>query len=211
MTNPWLDIPLADYEGHMSLPTVAQADLLAETFAQTLRKYAPESVALPGCAGGNGLDRIDSHVTKRVVGIDINPEYVEAVRARFSGRIPGLELLVADLQSDGLRIEPVDVVFAALLLEYVEIDSVLGSIRRMLKPHAMLVTVLQLPGECCPDVTPSPFTSLQRLAPCLRLVLPEYLLARAAVQGFQPGESFRAATPFKAFHVQAFIAASRGE
>ena len=29
MTNPWLDLPLADYEGHMAHPDVAQAPLLA--------------------------------------------------------------------------------------------------------------------------------------------------------------------------------------
>ncbi len=32
MSNPWLDIPLAEYEGHMSLPTIDQADMLAAQF-----------------------------------------------------------------------------------------------------------------------------------------------------------------------------------
>ena len=30
MSNPWLSIPLEDYEGHMSLPAVGQAQMLAE-------------------------------------------------------------------------------------------------------------------------------------------------------------------------------------
>jgi hypothetical protein len=34
MSNPWLNIPLADYEGHMSLPAVGQAQMIAEQFAR---------------------------------------------------------------------------------------------------------------------------------------------------------------------------------
>jgi hypothetical protein len=30
MSNPWLSIPLDDYEGHMSLPAVGQARMIAE-------------------------------------------------------------------------------------------------------------------------------------------------------------------------------------
>lgn len=33
MKNPWLDIPLDDYEGHMTLPQVAQAQMLAQLAA----------------------------------------------------------------------------------------------------------------------------------------------------------------------------------
>jgi hypothetical protein len=36
MKNPWLDIPLADDEGHMALPYVAQAELLSDIIADAL-------------------------------------------------------------------------------------------------------------------------------------------------------------------------------
>ncbi len=98
MKNPWLEIPLADYEGHMALPEVAQATLLADVFEKALRKHAPASVSILGCAGGNGFDRIDPQVTTRVVGIDINPAYIAIARDRFQRRLLGLELIVADLQ-----------------------------------------------------------------------------------------------------------------
>ena len=58
MKNPWLDIPLADYEAHMALPSVGQAALLGDLFAATVEAHRPESVALIGCAGGNGFERI---------------------------------------------------------------------------------------------------------------------------------------------------------
>jgi len=76
MRNPWLDIPLADYEDHMALAEVAQAQLLAGFFGEALREYSPQSVAVIGCAGGNGFEKIDPGITKRVAGIDINPDYI---------------------------------------------------------------------------------------------------------------------------------------
>jgi hypothetical protein len=67
MRSPWLDIALADYEGHMGLPEVAQAELLADVFGALLVEHAPRSVAILGCAGGNGFGRISPAVTDRVV------------------------------------------------------------------------------------------------------------------------------------------------
>ena len=72
MKNPWLDIPLADYEAHMALPHVDQASLLSDVFADALSKYSPRAAAILGCAGGNGLDRVDVKQTERVVCVDIN-------------------------------------------------------------------------------------------------------------------------------------------
>ena len=39
MRNPWKDIPLADYEGHMV--QVAQAQLLTDVFGEVLEEYSP--------------------------------------------------------------------------------------------------------------------------------------------------------------------------
>src|SRR5215471_2772409 len=65
MSSPWMKIPLADYEGHMSLPQVAQAALLADLFSLVLERYLPVSVAVLGCAGGKSFDRINPAVTRR--------------------------------------------------------------------------------------------------------------------------------------------------
>ncbi len=206
MKNPWLEIPLADYEGHMALPEVAQAELLADIFERMLRERAPASVAILGCAGGNGLDRIDPAVIKRISGIDINPDYIAAARERFQRQLPGLELITADLQTDDLQVEPVDLVFAALLFEYVDVGAVLPTIRRLLKPGGWLTTVLQLPHAEVPNVTPSPFLSMQSLAFCLRLVSPEGLREQAAAHGLVEVASERVASlGGKTFQVQTFV------
>jgi hypothetical protein len=80
--NPWLSILLADYEGHMALPAVGQAHMIAEQFDRALRRWAPARIAVIGCAGGNGLDRIEPSTVERVVAVDLNPEYIECARAR---------------------------------------------------------------------------------------------------------------------------------
>lgn len=205
MRNPWTEIPLADYEGHMA--QVTQAQLLAEIFGSVLTDHSPRSIAVIGCAGGNGFEKIDPQTTPRVVGIDINPDYIAQVRTRFRRHIPKLELYVADIQTDKSVRTPVDVVFAALLFEYVDVAAALNTMRSMLHPGGMLVAVVQLPSPQAAAVTPSSFSSLQALAPCLRLVSPAMLAEVAESKGFESAES-RVVDSLrgKQFHVHAFRA-----
>jgi hypothetical protein len=44
--SPWLNIPLNDYEGHMALPGVAQAGVIAELFGNAIMRWAPLSIAI---------------------------------------------------------------------------------------------------------------------------------------------------------------------
>jgi pimeloyl-ACP methyl ester carboxylesterase len=57
----------------MALPSIGQAEMLAAQFALLIKRLRPASVAIVGCAGGNGLNRIDPGQLERVVAIDINP------------------------------------------------------------------------------------------------------------------------------------------
>jgi hypothetical protein len=186
MRSPWLDVPLADYEGHMSWPGVAQADMLATQFAQLLVKWAPASAAVIGCAGGNGFDRLDAGVTRRVVGIDINPQYVQELAYRYAATVPGLELYVRDIQEPIERIEPVDLIYAALVLEYVAPGPVLRNFKVLCRPQGVLATVLQLPSQQGEAIADSPFSSLKGLARAMQLVSPEALAACAAEAGLAP-------------------------
>ena len=43
MRNPWLDIPLGDYEAHMALPAIGQSQLIADQLDILVRRYAPSS------------------------------------------------------------------------------------------------------------------------------------------------------------------------
>ncbi len=122
MANPWLGIPLADYEGHMNSADVQQLGALAELFGIALGLVKPTSAAILGVAGGNGLERIDRNITKRIVGLDINPHYLDEVRQRFDG----IELHCIDLSVERVALDQVQLVHAALVFEHAGVEHVLG-------------------------------------------------------------------------------------
>ncbi|HEY1217163.1 MAG TPA: hypothetical protein VGE93_26340, partial [Bryobacteraceae bacterium] len=74
MSNPWLEIPLADYEAHMALPSIGQSRLIADQLEALVRSFRPHSIGIIGCAGGNGLERLAGTSVSRMVGVDLNPE-----------------------------------------------------------------------------------------------------------------------------------------
>jgi hypothetical protein len=189
MSNPWLDIPLADYEGHMSLPEVGQTQLLADVFDGVIKRRRPANIALLGCAGGNGLERLAAGTMDCLVGVDVNPDYIEHARRRHAQRLPNIELLCADVQSPSLRYGPVDFSYAALLFEYVDVAAALDTFKRNSRLNARLTTVVQLAHSALSPVSASPYRSLDRLAPIMRLVVPEDLRSAAARAGFAYDDS----------------------
>jgi len=184
MQNPWLEIPLQDYEGHMSLPSIDQAAMLADEFEFLIKHHRPPSVAIVGCAGGNGLERIEAGRLERVVGVDINPQYIERSRERYGGRLPNLELHCADVESSALQFEPVSLIYAALLFEYVDLPPALQTLKRCCRPNGVLATLLQLSHQDQLALSRSPYTSLSGLEPAMRLLAPHDLCREAAAAGF---------------------------
>lgn len=189
MRNPWLDIPLADYEAHMALPTVGQSLLIANELDILVRIRSPDSVAIIGCAGGNGFDRVARTGVSRLIGVDLNPEYIKQARARYQGRIPGLELYVADIQASASLFDPVDLIYAALVMEYVDPARTMNILACHCKPNGVLAVLSQLPHETMGHVSPSPYTSLQLLAPGMRLISRQELQRHAVHAGFAPEQS----------------------
>jgi ubiquinone/menaquinone biosynthesis C-methylase UbiE len=196
VSSPWLDIPLEDYEAHMSLASVGQAQLIAQHLEQLVRESEPASVAVIGCAGGNGFECLVEAGVSRVVGVDINARYVEKVRERYAGVLPGLELFVADIQSGGAIFAPVDLIYVALVLEYVDVRAAMGTLGRHCRPSGVLATLTQLPHESLGHVSDSPYVSLKKLGPVMGLVGSDVLVDEAARGGLAlQGEPRIVATP----------------
>jgi SAM-dependent methyltransferase len=141
MDNPWLGIPAGDYEKHMA--RIGQLQILNRLLKSSLAKYRPQIFALPGCSTGNGLEHVDNNVTRRVLAIDINPEYLERAKSKFLKKIPGLELIQADIQNYDWCIECIDLIFAGLLLEYVNPEIVLPKMVKALSPNGLIALVIQ--------------------------------------------------------------------
>lgn len=173
MANPWLSIPASEYDEHLAHPAVRQRAFLDRIFSNALSDYEPRSVALLGCATGGGLEHVDPDHTVRVTAVDVNPEYLEVTRSRFSEQLPQLELIQADLESCELDAAAYDLVHCALVLEYVDPEIVLKKAVRWLCPRGVLMVVLQLPSQEVAAVTPTGCDSLKLLAPIMTLHEPE--------------------------------------
>jgi hypothetical protein len=183
MSNPWLNIPLADYEGHMKSAEVQQLDALAELFAEALASCRPVSLAVLGIAGGNGLDRVNSSTTKRVVGLDVNPLYLDETRRRYADKLH-LELSCVDLANLVVNMEPVQLVHAALVFEHAGVDLCLENALSLVAPGGTLSAVLQWPSESAPGVGASQFPAMQKLKSRFSAVDPAWFQETVARRGF---------------------------
>jgi hypothetical protein len=204
MSNPWLNVPLADYEGHMKSAEVRQLGALSDLFAQVLALCRPATVAVLGIAGGNGLEHIDGRITRRVVGLDVNPVYLGAVRERYS-MVGGLELYCVDLARQLVDLEPVQLVHAALVFEHAGVGHCLENAVALVAPRGALSAVLQLPSEIEQDVATTQFSSVQNLKSHFSLINPTWL--REALEGRQfrlEDETRRSLPAGKAFWMGVF-------
>lgn len=83
--------------------------MLSDLLAKTIGQFSPSSVAILGCAGGNGFDRIPETI-QRIVGIDINPAYIDETYRRYQNRFTNLELIAGDIQQPEINFAPVDLI-----------------------------------------------------------------------------------------------------
>lgn len=180
--NPWLNIPAEDYEGHMNSPEVDQLSFLSAAFEQSLENHDCDTVALLGCATGNGLEHVKSGATHRVTAVDINPEYLEVLRRRHGDRVVGLEVVHADLENCELDRQAYSLIFAGLVFEYVEPSALLRRISGWLGANGVLIAVLQLPAPGS-SVTKTPYTSLESLNSIIELIDPKQFRKIAAAVG----------------------------
>jgi SAM-dependent methyltransferase len=206
MNNPWLDIPEADYVGHMSSPAVGQRPVLSRLLGETLQSVRPHALLVLGCSTGNGLEHINPAVTSRVVVVDVNPEYLRRLRERFPNPMFTLDVRCGDLTDIELEREAYDMVHAALLFEYLEWPLLLPRVAVCLRPGAVFNVVLQVPSTSSPAVTPTPFTSLRKLESAFRFVEPTALVDAARGEGLNLTARHAEALPAgKSFEVLRFM------
>jgi hypothetical protein len=183
MDQPWLQVTLRDYEGHMGAAGVDQLAPLGDLFAEALAFCRPRSVAIVGIAGGNGLHHIDPRTVARVVGIDINPDYLRTVRSRFPD-LKQLELHLSDMFKDRPRFEPVDMVHVALLFEHTGLSVCLENCISLVSPGGHFVCVLQLLSAAQSAAQSTAFPSIQRLKDHFALIDPASLSSTVQRNGF---------------------------
>ena len=187
--NPWLSIPASDYEAHMGENGANQLPLLSKAFKDLLDEFRPESVAVLGCATGNGFEHVEADVTGLLVGIDINPEYLDVARSRFEAKIPNLQLFCSDVSKIVLEPRTIDLVSCGLFFEHVDPELVIAKVLRWLKPGGVFGTVVQLSSATGRSVADTGIESVKALESSARLIDPQLLRDLAEKAGFHQLET----------------------
>jgi SAM-dependent methyltransferase len=155
-SNPWLTVGIEEYEGHMATPEVGQAALLADEFRFAFERFRPQSLALIGCAGGNGLDALIGKDIDSVVCVDINPNYLRTLSSRYEGKIKGLETVCTEVETFSFR-QPLDLIFGGLIFEYTRLEEALSTLSSTLRQGGHLIALIQIKSNGVGTVSSSPY------------------------------------------------------
>ncbi|HET6436894.1 MAG TPA: class I SAM-dependent methyltransferase [Anaeromyxobacter sp.] len=159
---------------------VDQLAPLSALFQEVVLAAQPDRLLLVGCATGNGLEHVDPSVTRRIVGVDVNLQYLGIARQRFFHLGPRLELYNADIAMFRALPGSFDLVHAALVFEYLHAEVLVRRISEWLAERGSCSAVLQLPGG---EGAELPSRAMQLVARAMRLVPPEELTGLFAHYG----------------------------
>lgn len=181
--SPWQEIPLADYETHMQHSTVGQIALLNALTKKYADSIKPAVAIFLGVAGGNGLEHINTNITKQVIGIDINQSYLDATAARYGNNIAGLQLLNLNITENTGTIGKANFVWAALIIEYTGIESCLLFAKNNLLPGGHFVATIQA-NNGLKTVSSTGVETIKKAGPVFKVIGPDELLTKATEFGF---------------------------
>jgi hypothetical protein len=181
--NPWEQVPLAAYEAHMSAPQVGQLQALSAVIKRQLKRHSPGSVCVLGVAGGNGLEHIDPVCVRKVYGVDVSEDYLDACAQRFVSLGDALVLLRLDLKDEACRLPQADLVIANLLVEYIGADTFARLIASS-RPAAVCCAVQQNVEADFVSVSPCA-DALQRIGDIHEDIAPETLAAALEDIGYR--------------------------
>lgn len=157
---------------------------LSRIFGQVYRAARPARLLVLGCGTGAGLEHVDPAVTDRVVGMDLNLQYLAVARQRLHRLGARLELHCLDVLAARPPPGGFDLVHAALLLEYLAPEAVVPLMAGATAPAGTSSVVLRLPGGE-PAEEASPLESVRALAGSTRLVPPAHVAGLFERQGLR--------------------------
>jgi len=182
---PWTQIPLNDYESHMNLPEIGQASYLADTMGELAQMIQPQTVAVIGCAGGNGFDQLKESGVEHLIGIDINNDFCDIAFDRYGEQFEHLEIMTADFCDETCEFDPVQFLFAGLFFEYVDLQRAIKKCAEQIVSGGYFAAVIQLPCDTIAEISPSPLSeTLSQLSSIMNLIDPVQLEQIAAESGF---------------------------
>lgn len=202
-SNPWTEIPLEDYESHMSHSLVGQLDFLNSLTKKYLNIIKPETCMFLGIAGGNGLEHIDNNITKKVIGIDINQNYLDATHKRYNDKIYSLKLINSDISKTEEVFCSADFIWAALVLEYIGMEKSLEFSKNNLQHGGHFIVSIQS-NNGVQSVSQTGIESIKKSGDIFQMINPDLLIDKATELGLRLIENeefiFQNGKSLKTFH-----------
>ena len=142
MKNPWANITVSEYEGHMKF--VKQHNLLNNIFKEQISGYEYNTICILGVGCGNGLEHIKPNTI--VCGYDINDNFLTECRKRYENTNYELKLKQVDLTDPNVNICTCDMMISNLVLEYIGMYN-FASIIEKSKPNYVSVIIQKTTGN----------------------------------------------------------------
>src|SRR5262249_40038788 len=134
-----------------------------------------------------------------------NPHYLKVCANRHAASFPQFEAVLHDLAQGPPAIEPVECVFAGLVLEYFDAQRFYEGLPSVLADGGVFAALLQLPSPHLPEVSASPYRSLGLLQSAFSFVNPAQMDESLIHRGFVPVTDERCDLPSgKSFHYAAY-------
>ena len=115
----------------MSLESVKQLQAMNSIMKKQFGDYPVRTATVLGIAGGNGLEHVSPDKFEKVYGVDINEEYLKAVKERYKDLAGILECLHIDLISERGKLPHSELVIANLLIEYIGYEAFQKAVKRI--------------------------------------------------------------------------------
>lgn len=180
MNNPWVDIKVAEYEGHMKF--IKQYDLLNRIFKEQIAKHQGETIGILGIGCGNGLEYIEPKTL--IYGYDINNDFLSECRNRHYSLGKNLILKRIDLADKNIDIHPCDLLISNLVLEYIGLYNFIRIVRKSKPRYISIVTQMTL--DCEKVISDSPYSDSLKFVSSIREdIYPQELTNILDAIGFQ--------------------------
>ncbi len=153
MSNAWKNIKPDDYDAHMSHPNVAQIQMLSRIIKEQfelipLERRSFSCAAILGITNGNGLEHVNPCGIGKVIGIDINSEFLNESRVRYPDVESKLELFQLDLMNDIFKTAEIlsqcDLIIANLLIKHIHLNNFIKIISALPKHRQTVSCVIQV-------------------------------------------------------------------
>jgi hypothetical protein len=162
--HPWQSIQLSDYEAHMSMDDIRQLQTLNDSMREQLQCYRTETIIILGVCAGNGLEHVDTSITRILYGVDINTDYLRMASLRHHGLSDIFVPLACNVAQEAEKLPHAQLVIANLFVEYIGYEAFKHAVT-CIDPSYVSLIIQQQTGDVFVSTSPyqDAFSHLQEI------------------------------------------------